>query len=539
MNQVEIGASVAMLRTELQAVQESILEQPDLTLSDQALLHRDAVYLALDLGDTATAMTHALKCLDLARICNDPPLYSKAYVALGLVQAELYDDLGADAHFQVADALSREAQDHRGVALVAVNASHIDLNRRRYSAALTRLHTLLVSPHAVGLDEGESPELRQTFHINYVLSAAWTLTAEAQSDVTSGPLREEIEKHLSRSVGLIQKLNADRTQATNPLMPLGVLEALVQHAVWQRDLSLGLKLADEYVHLACATGVPLILGRALLDRSRVHLHERQWEEAIADARQAVQAFGEACQDVWLARGSELLADAYAHAGRFEEAFEAQREVTRRIEALYREFYQQRALVTQVEQQAREAEVRATAFAEAALCDPLTGAPNRTHAMQVLNELHLQAKAGRGSAVALLDLDHFKSVNDTHGHAVGDTVLTRVAQTLAASCREGDTVARYGGEEFVVVLKGADLTVARETCERLRIALADLEWSATAPELKITASLGVALIDGHTDLKVTLKAADDALYDAKADGRNTVKVYEGRAERLKETGSVPA
>jgi diguanylate cyclase (GGDEF)-like protein len=539
MKEAETGVSVAMLRTELQAMQEALLEQPDLTPSDQALLHRDAVYLALDLGDTAAAMNHALKCLDLARICNDPPLYSKAYVALALVQAELYDDLGADAHFQMADALSREAQDHRGVALVAVNASHIDLDRRRYSAALTRLHTLLVSPHVVGLDEGESPELRQTFHINYVLSAAWTLTAEAQSDVASGPLRKEIEQQLSRSVGLIRGLNADRTQSIKPLMPLGVLEALIQHAVWQRDLALALKLADEYVRLARATEGPLILGRALLDRGRVHLHERQWKEAIADARQAVQAFGGASQDVWLARGSELLADAYAHAGRFEEAFEAQREVTRRIEALYREFYQQRALVGQVEQQAREAEVRATAFAEAALCDPLTGAPNRTHAMQVLNDLHLQAQAGRGSAVALLDLDHFKSVNDTHGHAVGDTVLTRVAQTLAASCREGDTVARYGGEEFVVVLKGADLAAARETCERLRKALADLEWSATAPDLKITASLGVAMIDGHTDLKVTLKAADDALYDAKAAGRNTVKVHEGRAERLTETATVPA
>ena len=525
MTEPEIGTSIATLRAELQALQETLLVQPDLSPASRTLLHRDAVYLALDLGDTAAAMTHALKCLDLARACDDLSLHSKAYVALALVQAELYDDLGADAHFEMADALSREARDDRGVALVAVNASHIDLRRRRYGAALTRLHTLLVSPQVSGLDAGDSLELCHTFHVNYVVSAAWTLTEDAEADVVSGLQRREVEAQLAWSVELLRGLNADRSQLTQPLLTLEVLEALSQHAVWQGELRVALRLADECVRLARTTDGALMLGRALLDRTRIQLHDHRWEEAIADARQAVRAFGAAHQDVWLARGSELLADAYAHAGRFEEAFLAQREGTRSVEALYREFYQQRALVGQVERQAREAEVRATAFAEAALRDPLTGAPNRTHAMQLLTDLHLQAQVGRGSAVALLDLDHFKRVNDTYGHAVGDMVLTRVAFTLSASCREGDTVARYGGEEFVVILKGADLAAARETCERLRQALVDLEWSATAPALRITASLGVAVLDGQTDLKATLKAADDALYAAKAAGRNIVRVHE--------------
>ncbi len=134
------------------------LAQQEPGAAESALMHRDAVYLALDLGDAACAMTHALSGLELARACQDGPLQVKAHVALALVQAESYDDLGAQAQFAVADQLAREHHDDRGVALIAVNTSHYDLERRNYGNAVALLSQLLRSEHVRGLALPESKE---------------------------------------------------------------------------------------------------------------------------------------------------------------------------------------------------------------------------------------------------------------------------------------------------------------------------------------------------------------------------------------------
>ncbi|WP_019586737.1 GGDEF domain-containing protein [Deinococcus apachensis] len=518
------ASGAAPLRAAVEARQSALAARRDAGAppAELAALHREVVYAALDSGDVAVAMTHALACLDLARAAGDPSLQAKAQVALALVQAEAYDDLGAAVHFQQADRLAREAGDDRGVALVAVNASHHELERRQYGAALTRLHELQASPQARGLDLGDSREMRQAFAINYVTSAAEALRAGE----VPGPARAGVEAQLLAAVAELRGWNADRAALTQPLHVLSILDALTRHAVWARDLPAARRLADEHVGLAGQTGSLLLLGRALLERSRLAAHAGRWPEAIRDAEQAVRHFEAGGQDLWAARGREALAEAYARTGRFQDAFEAQQEVTRRVEDLFRAYHQQRALVHQIEQQAREAEVRAAALAEAALKDPLTGAPNRTHAMRVLEGLRV--RPGQGSAVALMDLDHFKRVNDTYGHGVGDTVLRRVTRDLTAALRQVDCLARFGGEEFVVILSGVSLSEALACCERLRSVLADLDWADVAPGLRTTASFGVAPLDPDTGLDLTLQAADEALYAAKATGRNAVRVAEHRS-----------
>ncbi|THF88931.1 GGDEF domain-containing protein [Deinococcus sp. KSM4-11] len=514
------AASIGPLsgRAELQTIEQTLANATALTPAARALLHRDAVYLALDLGDVAGAMAHALACLELARSSGDASLQVKAHVALALVQADSYDDQGASTHFALADTLARKVGDDRGVALVAINAAHHELERRRYRAALSVLLALIQSPHLRSLSRPDSTHLNGIFHMNFVVSAAECFIAG--DDL--GGAEPAVEAQLLASATFLQQ--AALEVAHTPVVDAaGVFDALTRHALWMGDLATARDLADEHVRITHAADLPLLYGRALLDRSRVHAATGDLDSAILDAELAVRYFGEASSILWEARSRETLAAAYARAGRYRDAYETQLAVTLGVENLYRDYHQQRALVGQIEQQARDAEVRAQALAEAALRDPLTGAPNRTQAMQVLGDLHRRAQHGQASAIALLDLDLFKRVNDTYGHLVGDAVLIEATRLLSAELREQDLLARLGGEEFLVILTDVTVDEAAVVCARLRDTLHRASWETLAPGLVTSGSFGVAVLDGKHDITGTLKVADQALYAAKAAGRNTVRV----------------
>ena len=125
---------------------------------------------------------------------------------------------------------------------------------------------------------------------------------------------------------------------------------------------------------------------------------------------------------------------------------------------------------------------------------------------------------------MLDLDHFKLVNDRHGHGAGDDVLREVARRLLATIRETDLPARYGGEEFAVLLPETDLETARAAAERVRLAVAEAPIGTRRGPLAVTLSAGVAVLEDATrDLGALFDAADAALYAAKSAGRNRVAV----------------
>ncbi len=164
---------------------------------------------------------------------------------------------------------------------------------------------------------------------------------------------------------------------------------------------------------------------------------------------------------------------------------------------------------------------AMALDRAAHEDVLTGLHNRRHAEYALPLLIEGARvAGQVISVAALDVDHFKSINDNHGHAVGDAVLQQLARLLQQRLRSADLVARIGGEEFIAVLVGTAPRQAVEVCERLRQAVAGHDWSAITPGLAVRISVGIAggLPPQSLDL---LQQADEALYAAKRGGRNRV------------------
>lgn len=161
----------------------------------------------------------------------------------------------------------------------------------------------------------------------------------------------------------------------------------------------------------------------------------------------------------------------------------------------------------------------------ALTDPLTGLPNRRAAEERLHKERARVQRdGRGFALALLDLDHFKTVNDRFGHAVGDEVLLAMARRFEAGLREGDWVARWGGEEFLFVLHGSSAHDAVVTLERLASQTRATPIETSVGALSQGFSAGVAACTPRTaGVQMLLEAIDAALYQAKSDGRNRVRM----------------
>ncbi|GAB2880200.1 diguanylate cyclase [Pseudoduganella ginsengisoli] len=159
----------------------------------------------------------------------------------------------------------------------------------------------------------------------------------------------------------------------------------------------------------------------------------------------------------------------------------------------------------------------------ALTDELTRLPNRRHFLALAEAALSDAKRhGTPMTLAGLDIDFFKKVNDTYGHAAGDVLLQRVAHALRGAVRPSDAVGRMGGEEFSALLRGADLEQARTVAERMRAAVQSLDCSDISPDLRPTISIGLSqIVDTSERLDALCKRADDALYRAKELGRNCV------------------
>lgn len=184
-----------------------------------------------------------------------------------------------------------------------------------------------------------------------------------------------------------------------------------------------------------------------------------------------------------------------------------------------------ALRNRLERQKNELAQALTRIQILATRDELTGLINRRHMMDVLNQhqKRLHRSGHHQFFLALLDVDHFKRVNDAHGHNMGDLILRRFAQVLESSLRDTDVLARWGGEEFLLLLNDTNAELANVALERARTALAEAVLIDTHPELKPTFSAGMTgYLDGEP-LHTCIERADTALYKAKARGRNCTEV----------------
>ncbi len=163
----------------------------------------------------------------------------------------------------------------------------------------------------------------------------------------------------------------------------------------------------------------------------------------------------------------------------------------------------------------------------AVTDPLTGVANRRHFLDVAQlEVHRSRRSGRLPAIVMIDLDRFKEINDSAGHATGDRVLQEFSMVVRRHLRGSDTLGRLGGEEFAILLPETDVSEAAEVADRVRLAAAELSVPAPGGERNFTASFGVSrLRAGESTIEAAMHRADVALYRAKDAGRNCVMLDE--------------
>jgi diguanylate cyclase (GGDEF)-like protein len=251
--------------------------------------------------------------------------------------------------------------------------------------------------------------------------------------------------------------------------------------------------------LAVATGDIETAVQCFLDLSETHAKLGDYESAL----NAHRAYHEA----YVRQASEA----------------AQRRA--RIYALQREADELRAAASEAELRAanlaasnellaREAE----RLTRTSLEDPLTGLPNRRRLDVAFLDL---LTTGAAFVLAMIDVDHFKSVNDRFSHPVGDAVLRAIAGLLAGGARHDDLVVRYGGEEFALLMRDADIGIAERACERLRMAVQAYDWSSLRPGLAVTISIGIAASTEDSTHDAIVSLADLRLYQAKQSGRNHV------------------
>ena len=327
-----------------------------------------------------------------------------------------------------------------------------------------------------------------------------------------------------------------QTQVTTVLMNLGSLyvqtgRTLEAHETLTRALhlstQLGLKLIEAYVHQKFG---------------KLYLAQGQLENAEKSFLESLLLFG----FVDFAKGEmevrEDLAQVYHQIGNFEAAFhelkalhtlerkhfdETSNKRLRQLQARFevdkerREAEIERLKTVELENLLQEKSRLVEQLEQLSITDGLTGLYNRRYLDSEARRVYGEARAGE-LCISLADIDFFKRVNDTFGHATGDEVLKQIAVLYRENTRAGDFVARYGGEEFALVMPHTRVNEALEVCERVRSAVEHYEWSTIHPQLKVTLSLGLCATLELGSHEKMLQNADHWLYQAKHEGKNRVR-----------------
>jgi diguanylate cyclase (GGDEF)-like protein len=320
---------------------------------------------------------------------------------------------------------------------------------------------------------------------------------------------EEVAEHESPLRIVVADSNAFTRRKT-----MALLAEDGGHTIYPADNGKGaLALAMEVLpHVIIAHyDLPQLDGLELCQALRATEEGRRMHILLMDDRHS---------DDQLSRAYEAGADGYASSSISPRGLRTRLRAAQRLAQLQDAWEKDRAQLRQI---AAELAVANRRLANAAHTDQLTGLPNRRAAMDLLEQAwSAAARSGLPLAVMVIDIDHFKHINDTYGHAAGDSVLREAAAILRASARREDSVCRVGGEEFLVICPNTGLRDALHSAERLRATLGARRIAIGQVRRNITASIGVAEREPDmTDADALVSTADRALYASKEAGRNRV------------------
>lgn len=290
---------------------------------------------------------------------------------------------------------------------------------------------------------------------------------------------------------------------------------------WQGDF------AAAHDHLAAAQPTPgerpsWLDAFVQWDRAELAWAQQDWPAAEAALTAMRDVALEVEHEQFACRAQLLLVQVYERQGRYADAQQEQRALRRRERRhMIEELASREADVAwqlgarQSERRLQQVLVASRQFERWSLEDALTGIANRRHFEQVFDARLVAAVGERVPlTLAMIDVDRFKSVNDRHGHRVGDRVLKTLAAVMLTQLRERDFLARWAGDEFVALFDGADETVARQICERLRAAIAGFDWDSIAPGLRMSVSIGLSQAHGGDSAESVLQRSDELMYEAK-------------------------
>ncbi|HVO01966.1 MAG TPA: GGDEF domain-containing protein [Candidatus Cybelea sp.] len=376
------------------------------------------------------------------------------------------------------------------------------------------------------------------------LGGAWAETAYAARDrgdpsmfdsaVRAATAVTEEARHLAETVG-------------DPWSLRLCLGNLAEYASATGDFAASKRHLDAY---ASVVGGDYLRGQEhylyTLGETLIHLGEL--DEAIGHLCRSMEIAEETGNVDTVVHAAEHLAAALERKGDFKAALEAYRRYHRAYVKLSAENAQRRARFAEIryetdklrslaDSESRRAREMAESYealkqksehlAEAAYKDPLTGLFNRRRFEEVLREVEA---SGAAYVIAMVDLDHFKEINDGFSHVTGDQVLREVGALILSAVRGEDLAVRFGGEEFALLLKGASAGGGHDVCNRLRESIATWHWDGVAQGLKVTASIGLAASTERVKSEDLLTLADLRLYAAKQGGRNLM-FSTGQEERL--------
>ncbi len=475
-----------------------------------AELSQQIAWLCFTLSDIETGLAHALSS---RRFFADAGLQESEIISAALYAWLLLESgLGAEASDEAARAVCDAQQ--CGSALAMSWALNVQAVVFWYRKQLDRAEPLIIRAVALAR-ELDNPQLLGWWIINLAgIRSEWAAAAKDQEGLQS-LLAEALD--INREAIALAELVGD----------VWALQLALCNAA-EYQIAIGDYLAAErslarWMEVAPPTG-PRSLTFYATTKTQLLNRQGRWTEALVLCDDALAQAQRQSNTESEAQALRLMSDIHEGLGRFDLALDFFKRFHSVHSRLAAEGIQRRARLADIHYEterlksvADQATSRADALARISLIDPLTGVGNRRLLEGSFGRLE---ETREDFSIAVVDLDHFKQINDRFSHAVGDEVLRRVAAALQSSIAERDSVARIGGEEFVLVL-GGKTARAVSVCEDVLAKLATLTWSDIDVTLSVTCSIGIASYGEALGPVDVMAVADERLYRAKASGRNRI------------------